>query len=159
MKRKEITTFTDGSCCHQTQKGGIGVYIIYDDREYFISKGYSETTIGRCELRALLEAIRALDKTQPINATVYSDSQYVVNGLVQNIREWIDNNWKGCANVDLWKKILKKLKEHKKLRLRLLWHQGHGKDLKDPLVYGNAIADLLANYKNFTEYKPDKREE
>ena len=61
-------------------------------------------------------------------------------------------------NVDLWKAILKELKDRKKLRLRLIWHPGHKKNINDPIVYGNAVADILANYKNFTEYELDKIE-
>lgn len=158
MERKEITIFTDGSCYWKIRKGGIGVYMICDDEEIFISKGYEKTTIGRCEMRALLTAIRSLRKDIPISATVYSDSQYVVDGLVKNIKEWVDNDWKGCMNIDLWKAILKELKDRKKLRLRLIWHPGHRKNIDDPITYGNAVADILANYKNFTEYELDKIE-
>ena len=158
MERKEITIFTDGSCYWKIKKGGIGVYMICDGEETFISKGYKKTTIGRCEMRALLTAIQSLRKDIPISATVYSDSRYVVDGLVKNIKEWVDNDWKGCMNVDLWKAILKELKDRKKLRLRLIWHPGHKKNINDPIVYGNAVADILANYKNFTEYELDKIE-
>lgn len=75
MERKEITIFTDGSCYWKIKKGGIGVYMICDGEETFISKGYKKTTIGRCEMRALLTAIQSLRKDIPISATVYSDSQ------------------------------------------------------------------------------------
>lgn len=159
MERKSITIFCDGSCYWKTKKGGIGVYMIYDDDEFFISKGYKKTTIGRCEMRAFLTAIQSLRKDIPITATVYSDSQYVVKGLTENLRNWIDNNWKGCANIDLWKKIVEELNERKKLRVRIKWHPGHRKELDNPIVYGNAVADVLADYKNFTEYELDKIEE
>ena len=79
--------------------------------------------------------------------------------MTENLRNWIDNNWKGCANIDLWKKIVEELNKRKKLRVRIKWHPGHRKELDNPIVYGNAVADALADYKNFTEYELDKIEE
>lgn len=158
MERKEVTIFCDGSCYYKTEKGGVGVYIQWEDKEYFIQKGYSDTTISRCELRALLFSLRALRKDIPISATIYSDSQYVVNGITKNIREWIDRDWKDVSNVELWKDILKELDDHLRLRIRLRWHRGHDKNIEDPIVFGNAVADILADYKNFIEYEQDNKE-
>ena len=80
MERRNIIIFTDGSCYWKIRKGGIGVYIQCDGKEYFISKGYSNTTISRCELRAFLSALEAVNKSEPSNVTIWSDSEYVVNG-------------------------------------------------------------------------------
>lgn len=158
MERRNITIFTDGSCYWKIRKGGIGVYIQCDGKEYFISKGYSNTTISRCELRAFLSALEAVNKSEPSNVTIWSDSEYVVNDT-KKLFTYIQNNWEGCANVDLWKKVADIIYKSKKMRVRLKWTRGHGTDLSDPIVYGNAVADVLADYKNFEYYEPDKIEE
>jgi ribonuclease HI len=158
MERRNIIIFTDGSCYWKIRKGGIGVYIQCDGKEYFISKGYSNTTISRCELRAFLSALEAVNKSEPSNVTVWSDSEYVVNGT-KKLFTYIQNNWEGCVNVDLWKKVADIIYKSKKMRVRLKWTRGHGTNLSDPIVYGNAVADALADYKNFEYYELDKIEE
>ena len=45
------------------------------------------------------------------------------------------------------------------MRLKVKWHKGHENDLSNPIVFGNTVADLLADYKNFEYYEPDKLEE
>lgn len=61
MKREQVTIFCDGSCYWKLRKGGSGVYIQWNDNEYFIQQGYENTTISRCELRAILLALNALN--------------------------------------------------------------------------------------------------
>lgn len=155
----KITVFTDGSCYYKTRQGGIGVYIIDNKgKEYFYQKGYCDTTISRCELRAFLTALILLDKEKNILATIYSDSQYVVNNTLNNLRQWFFNDWKGCENADLWKKIKEQLDRKRNLRIKLHWIKGHSKDLTNEINYGNTVADMLANYKQFTEYETDIKE-
>lgn len=158
MERKNITIFTDGSCYWKIRKGGIGVYIQYEDKEYYISKGFCDTTISRCELRAFLSALEVIDKSCPTNVTIWSDSEYVVNGA-KKLLSYIQNDWKDCMNADLWKKVAYIMQTSKKMRIRLKWTRGHGKDLNDPIIYGNTVADILADYKNFDYYELDKIEE
>mgnify|MGYP000090496873 CR=1 FL=1 len=158
MEREIITAYTDGSCYWKLKKGGCGIYIIWNDKEFFIQKGYKKTTIGRCELRAFLLLLKFLQKDIPITATVYSDSQYVVNGLNNNLREWIDHNWADVANEDLWKEVVKELDDHPKLRIRVRWIPGHRDNIEDPNVFGNNVADILADYKQFEYYELDKKE-
>lgn len=157
-KWQKITIFCDGSCYWKEKLGGIGIYMIWNDKEFFIQKGYQNTTISRCELRAFLTALEMLDKNLPILATIYSDSQYVVNGVLNNLWTWSHEKWRGCANEDLWKKILKQITDKKYLRIKLNWTRGHQKDISDPVVFGNAVADMLADYKQFKEYELDIRE-
>lgn len=154
MKREILTIFCDGSCYWKIRKGGSGVYIQWKDEEFFIQKGYSDTTISRCELRALLLALKFL-KEKPLLVTIWSDSQYVVNGF----RSIVDNaskDFEGMENKDLWEKVWKEFQRiDKSVRIRINWTPGHGKDMNDPIVFGNAVADLLADYKQFDSYEED----
>jgi ribonuclease HI len=159
MKREQVTIFCDGSCYWKLRKGGSGVYIQWNDNEYFIQQGYENTTISRCELRAILLALNALNNKKPLIVIIWSDSQYVVNGM-KSIVDIASKNFEGIENQDLWRKVYDELKRlEKRVRVRINWTPGHGKDMNDPIVYGNAVADALADYKNFEYYKLDKIEE
>lgn len=159
MKREQVTIFCDGSCYWKLRKGGSGVYIQWNDNEYFIQQGYGNTTISRCELRAILLALNALNNKKPLIVIIWSDSQYVVNGM-KSIVDIASKNFEGIENQDLWRKVYDELKRlEKRVRVRINWTPGHGKDMNDPIVYGNAVADALADYKNFEYYKLDKIEE
>ena len=159
MKREQVTIFCDGSCYWKLRKGGSGVYIQWNDNEYFIQQGYENTTISRCELRAILLALNALNNKKPLIVIIWSDSQYVVNGM-KSIVDIASKNFEGIENQDLWRKVYDELQRlEKRVRVRINWTPGHGKDMNDPIVYGNAVADALADYKNFEYYKLDKIEE
>lgn len=155
MKREQVTIFCDGSCYWKLRKGGSGVYIQWNDNEYFIQQGYENTTISRCELRAILLALNALNNKKPLIVIIWSDSQYVVNGM-KSIVDIASKNFKGIENQDLWRKVYDELKRiEKRVRVRINWTPGHGKDMNDPIVFGNAVADLLADYKQFDSYEED----
>lgn len=155
MKREQVTIFCDGSCYWKLRKGGSGVYIQWNDDEYFIQQGYENTTISRCELRAILLALNALNNKKPLIVIIWSDSQYVVNGM-KSIVDIASKNFEGIENQDLWRKVYDELKRlEKRVRVRINWTPGHGKDMNDPIVFGNAVADLLADYKQFDSYEED----
>lgn len=155
MKREQVTIFCDGSCYWKSRKGGSGVYIQWNDNEYFIQQGYENTTISRCELRAILLALNALNNKKPLIVIIWSDSQYVVNGM-KSIVDIASKNFEGIENQDLWRKVYDELKRlEKRVRVRINWTPGHGKDMNDPIVFGNAVADLLADYKQFDSYEED----
>lgn len=155
MKREQVTIFCDGSCYWKLRKGGSGVYIQWNDNEYFIQQGYENTTISRCELRAILLALNALNNKKPLIVIIWSDSQYVVNGM-KSIVDIASKNFEGIENQDLWRKVYDELKRlEKRVRVRINWTPGHGKDMNDPIVFGNAVADLLADYKQLDSYEED----
>lgn len=155
MKREQVTIFCDGSCYWKLRKGGSGVYIQWNDNEYFIQQGYENTTISRCELRAILLALNALNNKKPLIVIIWSDSQYVVNGM-KSIVDIASKNFEGIENQDLWRKVYDELKRlEKRVRVRINWTPGHEKDMNDPIVFGNAVADLLADYKQFDSYEED----
>lgn len=154
----KITAFTDGSAIVKGERlGGVGVYLTEGNNEHFISKGYKNTTISRMEMRALLYAIKKVPIGVRTHLQVYSDSQFVVNSFIKG---WLDNwkkeNFLGRTNSDLWKEIVEAIDQRSNMKFKITHTRGHLKDLNDPIVYGNNVADLLANYKNFNEYEDDR---
>lgn len=116
MAIKKVTIYTDGACSGNPGKGGWGAILIYGDVVKELSGGEDNTTNNRMELKAVIEALKALKS--PCDVEIYSDSAYVVNAFTQKwIDNWIKNNWKtadkkSVKNVDLWQELLVLIKTH-----------------------------------------------
>ena len=135
-----IKVYTDGSCRGNPGPGGWGVYIQLNDEEKDLYGGNPETTNNQMEMQAALEALKYLeDKNEVIE--LYTDSNYLRQGITEWIHKWKLNNWrtaakKPVANRDLWIEI-SDLNE--KMDVQWNWVKGHA---GDP---GNERADQLAN--------------
>jgi ribonuclease HI len=160
VKIKKYTFFTDGSANSRKDSpdhglGGIGVYRT-EPHLKMISKGYSNTTIGRMEPMALLVAINTVETDIPTKITVYSDAKYVVDSINKGwARNWEKQNWLGRKNADIWKKILEALDARPYMKMTISHIHSHQKDLNNPLVFGNSIADELCSYEQFKTYTVD----
>ena len=135
-----IKVYTDGACRGNPGPGGWGVYIQLNDEEKDLYGGNPETTNNQMEMQAALEALKYLkDKNDVIE--LYTDSNYLRQGITEWIHKWKLNNWitaakKPVANRDLWIEI-SDLNE--KMNVQWNWVKGHA---GDP---GNERADQLAN--------------
>ena len=135
-----IKVYTDGACKGNPGPGGWGVYIQLNDEEKDLYGGNPETTNNQMEMQAALEALKYLkDKNEVIE--LYTDSNYLRQGITEWIHKWKLNNWrtaakKPVANRDLWIEI-SDLNE--KMNVQWNWVKGHA---GDP---GNERADQLAN--------------
>ncbi len=99
-----------------------------------IAGSEADTTNNRMELRAALEALKAL-KT-PCDVDLYTDSEYLKNGMTQWIKGWKVRNWKKVANADLWQAIDIEAEMH---HVNWHWVRGHA---GDPL---NERVDTIAS--------------
>lgn len=152
----ELVIYCDGSCDWKSRLGGIGVYIVNGTQEWFISKGFKDTTISRMEGMALFAAIQSLNPAIKITATIFSDSEYITKSFTENrLTKWEMIGWNGVKNVDMWKAILKAIQERPLLKLKFKHIRGHQVNSTDAHICGNAIADLLANYKTKEIYHID----
>lgn len=135
-----IKVYTDGACKGNPGPGGWGVYIQSNEDEKELYGGNPETTNNQMEMQAALEALKHLkDKDEVIE--LYTDSNYLRQGITEWIHKWKKNNWrtaakKPVANRDLWIEI-SDLNE--KMTVQWNWVKGHA---GDP---GNERADELAN--------------
>ena len=135
-----IKVYTDGACRGNPGPGGWGVYIQLNDEEKDLYGGNPETTNNQMEMQAALEALKYLkDKNEVIE--LYTDSNYLRQGITEWIHKWKLNNWrtaakKPVANRDLWIEI-SDLNE--KMNVHWNWVKGHA---GDP---GYERADQLAN--------------
>lgn len=100
-----IDIYTDGACSGNPGPGGWGVLIISGESRKELFGGEPETTNNRMEMLAVIEALKATDAATPIR--LFTDSQYVKNGINQWIHSWKRNGWKTASrkpvkNKDLW---------------------------------------------------------
>lgn len=119
-----MTIYTDGSCQGNPGPGGWAAILRFGRHERELSGGEGETTNNRMELRAALEAVRAL--TEPCEVTLYTDSEYLKRGITEWLPNWKRRNWrrKGgkLANVDLWMKLDEEISRHE---VHWHWVRGH----------------------------------
>ena len=73
MSKVEI--FTDGACKGNPGPGGWGAWLISGDNSKELCGGELNTTNNRMELKAVIEALNALNR--PCHVIVHTDSQYV----------------------------------------------------------------------------------
>ena len=140
-----IKIYTDGACVGNPGPGGWAAVIIFDDIKKEIFGGEKLTTNNRMELTAAIKSLECLDKKKYEQKTIvlikiYTDSNYLKEGITVWINKWEKNNWKtadkkNVKNIDLWKK-LKELSVGKKIEW--IWIKGHS---NDPM---NDLADKLA---------------
>ena len=141
----EINIYTDGSCMGNPGPGGWAAIVLKDEDKKELFGGEKLTTNNRMELTAAINALKycsSEDSNQlslkQIN--IYTDSNYVKDGINIWINTWEKNNWKtadkkNVKNVDLWKK-LRELTKFQKIEWH--WVKGHS---GDPM---NDLADKLA---------------
>lgn len=131
--KPNVTIYTDGSCQGNPGPGGWAAILKYGKHEREISGGEKDTTNNRMELRAALEALRAL--TEPCRVTLYTDSEYLKKGITLWMPNWKRRNWrrKGgkLANVDLWMKLDEEIQRHE---IHWRWVRGHAGNVMNERV-------------------------
>ena len=134
-----IIIYTDGACSMPSMQGGWGAVLKWEDSTKEISGFQANTTNNQMELRACIEGLLSI-KMPNIPIEIYTDSQYVKNGITQWIINWKKNGWKTAAkqpvkNAELWiqlDEISQKLKPEWK------WVKAHNGNVL------NERADFLA---------------
>lgn len=127
-----VVIHTDGACSGNPGPGGWGVILESGTSRKEMKGGEPHTTNNRMELMAAISALEALKK--PCRVDLYTDSQYVRNGIMTWIKGWKKNGWKTAdkkpvKNVELWQRLDTALGEH-----QVTWHwvKGHaGHDLNE----------------------------
>ena len=134
-----VVIYTDGACKGNPGPGGWGALLRWKGHEKELFGGARDTTNNRMELTAVIEALSALKSRCQV--AVYTDSEYVKNGITTWIHGWKQRGWrtadkKPVKNVELWQRLETLASQHD-----VQWHWVRGHD-GDP---GNERADALAN--------------
>ena len=113
-----IEVYTDGSCLGNPGKGG-WAFLVNNEGVVSSRSGYSiEATNNQMELTAAIKAIEFLVNHKEMS--IYTDSNYLKNGITLWVTNWKKNNWKTASknpvkNKELWERLdqlnyLKKIK-------------------------------------------------
>ncbi len=140
MRYSEIIIYTDGGCSGNPGPGG-WAYTLSADGVYEkeASGAALNTTNNRMELQAVIEALKAAEQLTAERIIVYTDSQYVKNGITNWIKNWKVNGWrtankKPVKNQEYWREL-----DALAHQLPVSWHwvKGHAG------IEGNERCDAL----------------
>ena len=123
--RKQIEVYTDGACLGNPGPGGWGALLRWREVERELSGGEPDTTNNRMELMAAIAALEAL--REPCDVVLTTDSQYVRQGIMDWLANWIRRGWKTAGgdpvkNRDLWERLQAASAPHK---IDWRWVKGH----------------------------------
>ena len=119
-----VTIYTDGACKGNPGPGGWGALLVWGDHEKELCGGEPATTNNRMELTAVIRALESLKRDCAVE--IYTDSQYVKNGIESWIHGWKKNGWKTAdrkpvKNAELWRELDALAAQH---RVRVALGQG-----------------------------------
>lgn len=126
LEKGIVVMYTDGGCLDNPGPGGYGVVLLSGKKRKELSGGFRHTTNNRMELTACIEGLKSLKI--PCTVKLFSDSQYVVNGIVKGwARRWKQKGWMRRAdqpaeNADLWAQLLDLCDKH---NVEFNWVRGH----------------------------------
>jgi len=134
-----VVIYTDGACKGNPGPGGWGAWLRWGEHEKELFGGEPATTNNRMELTAVIESLALLKRRTPV--AIYTDSEYVKNGITTWIHGWKKRGWrtadnKPVKNIELWQRLDALVAQH---AVEWHWVRGH---TGDP---GNERADALAN--------------
>ncbi len=134
-----IEIYTDGAGRGNPGPGGWAALLRSGEHEREISGAEAMTTNNRMELTAVIRALEALKR--PVRGDIYTDSQYVRQGVLEWLASWKKRGWKTAdrkpvKNQDLWQELDLLQQKHD---LQWHWVKGHSGHVENERV------DALAN--------------
>lgn len=117
--------YTDGSCLGNPGPGGWAAKCV---GEFEIFGGEKHTTNNVMEMKAVTEGLGDCLKKGIKSVTVYTDSNYVKNGINSWIHKWKTNNWKtstgsSVKNKEYW--VLIDALQSKFDKIEWVWVKAH----------------------------------
>lgn len=110
--RKIQSVYTDGACTGNPGPGGWAVVVYYTDNSVHEFGGdEKQTTNNRMEMQAAIAALNFLATAQQKElVTLYTDSEYLINGATRWVKSWKKRGWKTAQNKpvlnqDLWEAL------------------------------------------------------
>lgn len=128
---ERVRIHTDGACLGNPGPGGWGALLEWRGHARELSGGEPETTNNRMELMAAIVALESL--TRGCVVSLYTDSEYVRQGITEWLPGWIRRGWKtssGSAvkNQDLWQRLQAAAARHEVAWHWVKGHAGHAEN-------------------------------
>jgi ribonuclease HI len=146
----EVEVFTDGACRGNPGPGGWAAILRYRGTERELSGFEPHTTNNRMEMMAAIAALEALKR--PCRVRLYSDSQYLRDGITQWINGWKRRGWltadkRPVKNVDLWQRLDDASGRHDVAWIWIRGHSGHSENERADALARARIAEVSPNYR------------
>lgn len=144
QKQLRAHIYTDGACSGNPGKGGWAWVLHYND-QFKARSGFDlHTTNNQMEMMAVIQALKFAAEMN-LSVTLFTDSVYVKNGLLEWVKNWKKRNWltadkKPVKNKELWMQLDLLFTQCNKNQEQVLieWVKGHS------CCVGNNIADMIA---------------
>lgn len=141
-----VVIYTDGACRGNPGPGGWGVLLRYNGHEKYLKGGEEHTTNNRMELTAAIKALEAL--TRSCEVELYTDSQYVRQGMTSWLAGWKKKGWKNSKkepvkNADLWQELDELTQRHQVSWHWVKGHSNHPDNDKADELANEAIDELI----------------
>ncbi len=123
-----IDIFTDGGCSGNPGPGGWAYVLIRNGEMLTYASGSSaQTTNNIMELSAVINALESAILMEFDNINIYTDSQYVKNGITTWVFSWKKNGWKTSSkdpvkNRELWENLDNL---NGRIKVNWCWVKGH----------------------------------
>lgn len=133
-EKKTVIVYTDGACSGNPGPGGWAALLQWNREEKELSGGEPQTTNNRMEMRAIIEALKAIN--QPCKVKIHSDSALIINSFNKGwIDNWIKRGWKKSnkkpvENQDLWKEMLRAMKPHDVEWIKVKGHADNERNIR-----------------------------
>jgi ribonuclease HI len=139
-----VELYTDGACSGNPGPGG-WAYIIKDPVSGAVREetgGEPKTTNNRMELISVIRGLKGLNR--PCLVDLYSDSQYVINGLKEWLDGWKANGWRNARrqpvkNRELWEELDELRRIH---TINCHWIRGHSEHPENERCDALAVAAI-----------------
>ena len=132
-----IEIYTDGACSGNPGPGGWAYLMRWKGIEKKESGCEKHTTNNRMELKAPIEALKAIKR--PVEKIIiYTDSQYISRGINEWLEGWKKRNFISVKNPDLWHE-LSDLLSNKTKSVEAVWIRGHSGHAENELVDRMAV--------------------
>ncbi len=114
MSKNSIIIHTDGAAKGNPGSGGWGsIIIINNEKVIELGGGVARATNNQMELQAMIEGLdHVAKKIKPegVQINIFSDSNYLLNGITSWIEGWKKNGWQTKAKQDVlnreyWEKL------------------------------------------------------
>jgi ribonuclease HI len=139
----EVEIFTDGACSGNPGPGGWAAILRHRGIEKELSGYEPVTTNNRMEMMGAISGLEALKR--PCRVRLYSDSQYMRDGITKWIHAWKQRGWrtadkKPVKNVDLWQRLEMAAAPHQVAWEWVRGHAGHPENERADALARAAIA-------------------
>jgi ribonuclease HI len=124
----DVEVFTDGACRGNPGPGGWAAILRYRGTERELGGFAPATTNNRMEMTAAIAGLESLKR--PCRVRLYSDSQYLREGITKWINNWKRRGWRTAdkqlvKNIDLWQRLDAAAARHDVTWVWVRGHSGH----------------------------------